>query len=321
MLSRSAQGLYWMGRYLERAEHLARHVRFQVASLVDRPVAEIQAGWHRIYASIGREHPGDVGSEDGESMVLADSFTLADDLTFERTNPYSIWSCFAMGRENARQMRHCISTEMWLSLNLAYLRVQQVQIKDIWQSAPEDFYVGLTRDLNAFGGVSEATMYRDEGWSFLRLGYAIERLQLTSALVLTQVSSDARLLRAFEPGWRTILRVNQALDAHNRAHGNQVQAENVVDLLVTDPQLPRSVRRMLDTVLQLVRAIGAGPDADASARAHRLAGRAQSLIAHEWPDRADREAMLRQVAEDSERLHDLLNAAYFEYAIEDSPER
>lgn len=323
MLARSAQGLYWMGRYLERAEHLAHHTRFQVASLVDRPLEEIQAGWRRIYESIGRKHPDpeQIGHESGESMMLADSFTLADDLTFERSNPHSIYSCFAMGRENARQMRHCISTEMWLSLNLPYLRVREIRIEDIWQNEPEGFYVKLARDLNAFSGVTEATMYRDEGWNFLRLGYAIERLQLISALVLTQMAMDAGLPQPFEPGWKAILRVNQAFDAHNRAYGNQAEAGNVVNLLVTDPQLPRSVRRVLDVTLQLVHAIGPGPEPAVSARLHRLAGRTHSLIAHEWPDRADRETMLRQVALDSEKLHDLLNEAYFEYPIEDSPER
>ena len=125
LLARSAQGLYWMGRYLERAEHLCRLLRFQVEALVDRPIREIYFGWSRIYMSMNRRPPGGsitmVGNDD---FTLADSYTLADDLTFERTNPDSIWNCFSLGRENARQMRHCISGEMWTCLNLAYLRLR-----------------------------------------------------------------------------------------------------------------------------------------------------------------------------------------------------
>ena len=110
MLSRSAEGLYWMGRYLERARHLSRLLQLQTAALVDRPVREIYFGWSRIYTSAGRAPPGGtLEISDDDDFILADSFTLADDMTFERSNPGSVWQCFWMGRENARQMRNRIS--------------------------------------------------------------------------------------------------------------------------------------------------------------------------------------------------------------------
>ena len=88
MLSRSAQGLYWMGRYLERARHLSRLLQLQSEALVDRPVREIYFGWRRIYASVGRAPPGgSLEVSDDDDFVLADSFTLVDDLTFERLEP------------------------------------------------------------------------------------------------------------------------------------------------------------------------------------------------------------------------------------------
>ena len=144
MLSRSAQGLYWMGRYLELAEFLCRLLGLQTEALVDRPIREIHFGWTRIYNGMNREPPGGslepMGSDE---YTLADSYTLADDMTFERNNPDSISSCFAMGRENARQMRHCISGELWTSLNLAYLRFQELSIQNIWLASPGGF---LRRD-------------------------------------------------------------------------------------------------------------------------------------------------------------------------------
>ena len=103
MLSRSAQSLYWLGRYLERAGNLSRLLQLQSESLVDRPVREIHFGWNRVYNYVRREPPGgEVSVGDGfddEDFVLADSFALADDLTFERSNPSSVFSCFAQGRE------------------------------------------------------------------------------------------------------------------------------------------------------------------------------------------------------------------------------
>ena len=144
MLSRSAEGLYWMGRYFERTGHLCRLLRWQVESLVDRPIREIHFGWYRIYGSLGRSIPGAdaelVGG--GDDYMLVDSFALADDLTFERTNVDSVWSGFSHGRENARQMRHHLSGEVWTNLNQAYLRFRKLRIEDIWKTAPETFYEG-----------------------------------------------------------------------------------------------------------------------------------------------------------------------------------
>ena len=191
MLARSAHGLYWMSRYLERAKHLCRLLRLQSEALVDRPIREIHLGWNRIYSSAGRHPPiGGIVILDNDDYMLADSYTLADDLTFERTNPDSVWSCFAAGRENARQMRQCISYEMWTSLNLAYLRIQEIAIQDIWAASPESFYSGVVAEIDTFSGVAADTMYRDEGWQFMQLGQVIERAQLLCALLLTQIEID-----------------------------------------------------------------------------------------------------------------------------------
>ena len=91
-----------------------------------------------------------VWSPRSDDFTLADSYTLAGDLTFERTNPDSILNCLAQGRENARQTRHLITTEMWLRLNLAYLRIRNLEIEDIWAALPEDFYAGIIAETDAF---------------------------------------------------------------------------------------------------------------------------------------------------------------------------
>ena len=205
MLARSAQGLYWMGRYLERAEFLCRLLRLQVEALVDRPVREIHSGWLRIYDTIGREPPG--GSRDlvdSEEFTLADSYTLADDLTFERTTPNSVWSCFVMGRENARQMRPGITSELWTSLNLAYLKIQKLTIQDIWRTSPESFYAETEAAMNTFSGVAAATTYRDDGWRFTQLGRFIERAQTSASLFLAQWAADAEAGESSDADWTSL---------------------------------------------------------------------------------------------------------------------
>ena len=191
MLARSAQGLYWMSRYLERAQHLCRLLRLQTESLVDRPLREIRFGWLRIYHSVGREPPeGSLEAFDSEDYTLADSYTLADDITFERLHPDSVWSCLALGRENARQMRQCISAEMWTCLNRTYLRLRDLEIQNIWRTSPESFYAQTSEQIDTLSGVAAATMYRDTGWRFMQLGRAVERAQLSASLLLAQLAIE-----------------------------------------------------------------------------------------------------------------------------------
>ena len=319
MLSRSAQGLYWMGRYLERAEHLCRLLRLQVETLVDRPIREIHFGWNRIYDSLGRRPPGgdlDVGASD--DYTLADSYTLAGDLTFERTNSDSIRNCFAAGRENARQMRHCISAEMWTCLNLAWLRIRELDIEDIWKISPESFYARTTQEIDTFIGVAEATMYRDEGWRFMRIGRFTERSQLLVALLLAQLAAVRAQDEAIGADWTSLLRACHAFDAYKRSYSVEVRPERVLDLLVTDPLLPSSLCRSLDTLASEVAAIGPSPGSRAGAEAERLVGRLCTVVRSEWPGRGDRAALLAQVRAHCLKLHDLVNAAYVDYDVEDS---
>ena len=323
MLSRSAQGLYWMGRYLERASHLCRLLQLQVEALVDRPVPEIQFGWSRIYAVLDRQPPfgGDIELDESDEFTLADSYTLAGDLTFERSNPESIRSCFALGRENARQIRHCISAEMWTCLNLAWLRIRDLDIEDIWKVSPENFYSGTIREIDTFIGVAEATMYRDEGWRFMQLGRFIDRAQVLVSLLLAQLATSRTLDAAPETGWTSLLRACHASDAYNRTYSVEIRADRVMDLLVCDPLLPGSLCRAFETLASELAAIGPSPDARTGAAAERLTGRLCALIRYEWPDREDRAALLSQVREHCFKLHGLVTAAYIDYDFEDAPVR
>ena len=325
MLARSAEGLYWTGRHLTRAEHLCRLLQLQVEALVDRPVEEIHFGWRRIYRSLRRAPPG--GREEfdgGDDYTLADSYTLADDLTFERANPDSLKRCFAAGRENARQMRHCSSAEMWTCLNLAWLRIGAFDIQRIWGASPEGFYADTARDLDAFAGVAETTMYRDEGWRFMRLGRFIERAQLIIALLLAQL--EAAAAETDEAQWSGLLGTYHALEPYHRRHGLAVAPRTVLDFLVTDALLPHSLCHSLKAASAELASIGPGPGTRAGAEATRLAGKLCALAEYDWRKREASDdidtweaALLRQAEGHCRRLHELVTLTYFEYGIEDAP--
>ena len=314
MLSRSAEGLYWMGRYLERARHLSRLLQLQTEALVDRPVREIYFGWSRIYNSVGRTPPGgSLEISDDDDFILADSFTLADDLTFERSNPGSVWQCFWMGRENARQMRNRISGEMWTSLNLAYLRIQKEGIQDIWSTSPQGFYAETIADINRFEGVAQTTMYRDDGWRFMQLGRAMERAQMLVSLLLAHLSSETPDREDSEDDWTSLLRIYNAVDAYGQKHGVDVRAGRVLDLLVADPQLPSSLHRSVGRAAEELSGFGPPPDEGAGAAARRHAGRLGALVDYDWPDREDSVTFLQQVGGYCRTLHDLVASTYFHY--------
>ncbi len=322
MLSRSAQGLYWMGRYLERAEHLCRLLQLQTEALVDRPIPEIHFGWSRVYNSVSRQPPmGDLDPLGGEDYTLADSYTLADDLTFERSNPDSVWSCFAFGRENARQMRHCISAEMWTCLNLAYLRIQRLGIQDSWSASPESFYAETAAEIDTFVGVASATMYRDASWRFLQLGRFTERAQRAVALFLAQLAADRRTEEYSEADWTSLLRAYHAFEAYDHRYRVAVEPGQVLDLLATDPLLPYSLCRSLDVAAAELAAIGPGPDAQASDAVYQLASRLGALVHSDWQVREERGVLLQQMSAYCWELHDLVTATYFDYPIEDFPVR
>ena len=322
MLSRSAEGLYWMGRYLERAQHLSRLLRMQTEALVDRPVEEIHFGWLRIYGSLNRQPP--VGSLEllaQDDYSLADSYTLADDLTFERTNPDSVWSGIANGRESARHVRHCLSAEMWTCLNRAYLRIQGVSIQDIWVTSPEHFYAETVADIDTFTGVAAATMYRDEGWRFMQLGRFLECAQLSSALLQAQIMAAELTQDVSEAAWSSLLRLYHALEIYNRTYSLAVEPRQVLDLLATDPRLPDSLSRSLDMLSAEFAATEPSPNEQANSAAQRLLGRMSALVQYAWLDRDDLQALLQQVNSHSRDLHDLITETYFQYPVHDFPAR
>ncbi len=319
MLTRSAESLYWLGRYIERTEHICRLLRVQVEVLVDRPVREINLGWRRLYAAAGRQPPspavGFAGTDD--DFALADSFTLADDLTFERTNPGSIRNCFSHARENARQTRHCISGEMWTCLNLAWLRLRERRIQDIWKAAPESFYAQVAQDVDTFLGVMDATMYRDDGWRFLQLGRAIERAQSTIALLLAQLEAVRTRDDPADDEWSGVLRICGAFDAYRRCFGIELRPQRVLDLLVDDPLLSRSLCRSLETAAVEMGAIAPGPNPAGAAR--ELAAELVATARRPWPAGAgldDREERLRRMQARCLGLHDLVMIDHVRYEVD-----
>ena len=328
MLSRNAQGLYWMSRYLERAEHGCRLLADQLSSLEDRPIEEIERSWRRLYSGLGRA-PLVGGFEAGtgsESFMLADAYTLTDELSFEARNPDAIRSCVAAARENARQVRNAIGQEMWSCLNIAYLGLRDVRIEDIWNDQPREFYLRTEDALRTFSGIADSTMYRDHGWHFLELGRFVERVQLVAALVDAQLALFPTRDAHAESDWGSLLNICQARAAFRRLHTLQYRPALVVEFLVSDPRLSHSIRYALERIAEQLRTVAARRELSPALAAQRRTGRIAARLDYDWPyrdpeDDAATRAVLGEILDACRLLHGDIEAAYFHYAIEDSPGR
>ena len=324
MLSRNAQGLYWMGRYLERARHGCRLLSDQLATMEDRPVEQIEQSWRRLYRAAGRTPLGgylEPGADD-EDFMLADAYTLADELTFEPGNPDSIRNCLASARENARQVRNVIGNSMWTSLNLAYLDLRDLGIETIWNDRPGVFYRGAEDAIRTFSGIAESTMYRDDGWHFLQLGCFVERAQCLAALVDAHIAIFPTGSPHGEADWRSLLWICEARFAYRHLYSLDHRPSRMVDFLVADPRLTHSIRYALARIVDALDHVSAGHRLDVEAG--RRAGRMAAGIDHDWPNRDPDDddatrAALQDTGESCRRLHDDIAATYFDYEIEDAP--
>ena len=269
-----------------------------------------------MYGALDREPlSGALELNSDDLFTLVDSFTLTDDLTFEPTNPDSIRSCFAQGRENARQMRHHISAEMWTCLNQSYLRLQNMEMQDIWLRSPENFYAETAAQIDTFRGVTSSTLYRDDAWHFVQLGNHFERIQLSASLLMAQIAAVRLFEVPADAYWTSLLRHYQAFDAYNRASSAAIEPDRVSGLLVTNPQLPDSLGLSVSEVCSELTAIGPGPDAEATDRTRSQAEYLRQLVRIEWRGGTDGHTLLRRIRNGCRQLHHFVTKTYFDYPV------
>ena len=317
MLARCALDLYWMARYLARAQQLCRLLQLQIESLADRSVREIHYGWVRIYLCLGRMPPvGGLEFDSDEDFTLADSYTLAGHLTFEQLNPASVWSCLQCARENARQTRNYISGEMWQCINEAFLRIRDRNLEEFWETSRPAFYIETLRDIDTFTGVVEVTKHWDEGKRFIDLGQCVERIQLLAALLLAQTEGDRRSGGAIDADWISLLDVYHGYPVYCQCYGVAVEPRKVEDVLVNSELLPLSLVHSLERQATVLGGIGESPIHGRRERIVTLAQQARQAVVQDWPGCADREEFLRQVQRSSYGLSDLVVDSYVNYELE-----
>jgi uncharacterized alpha-E superfamily protein len=259
MLSRVANSIYWMSRYLERAENVARFIDVNLNLTLDMP-AQMGEQWAPLVNTTG------------DFELFAKRYrvptreNVMNFLTFDRENPNSILSCVRNARENARSVREIISSEMWEQANRFYLLVKDASRNKSLTENPHDFYSSVKLESHLFDGITEATMSHGEAWHFLQVGELLERADKTSRILdvkyfilLPEAKAVGTAIDNIQ--WAALLKSASALEMY-RKHFKQIDPSKVADFLILNRDFPRSVLSCLDRAASSLHAItGSSEDA------------------------------------------------------------
>ena len=252
MLSRVADSIYWLSRYTERAENIARIIDVNLRLDLDLPPG-LSEQWEPLVL-ITADLPLFV-----EHYGEPTRANIIEFLTFDEDNPNSIARCLAAGRDNARSVREAISSEMWEQINRFHHLSRTAQFRGLVTSDPYTFFSRIRQESLLFAGVVDATMSHDEGWHFARLGRELERADKTSRildvkyfLLLPALTDVGTPLDDLE--WSALLRSASGLEAFRKRHG-RISPQRVAEFLLLDRQFPRSIQHCLISAQDSLRAL------------------------------------------------------------------
>jgi uncharacterized alpha-E superfamily protein len=255
MLSRVADSIYWMSRYIERAESVARLVEVNLNLMLDFPVESVGQQWRPLVTTTG-DHAQFAACFDAPTRA-----NVIDFLVFERQNPNSILSCLRAARENARVTREIITSTMWEQLNTFYLLVQSAAADQ--RVLPDDFFTRVRTASHLFTGITDAAMSHGEAWHFCRLGRKLERADKSTRIL--DLKYFFLLPTPEEVGtplddllWTAVLRSASAFEMYRKRHG-RIAPDRVVAFLLLDREFPRAVHYCLIAADESLHALAGTP--------------------------------------------------------------
>jgi uncharacterized alpha-E superfamily protein len=279
VLSRIAESLFWIGRYVERADVTARILEVHTQLLVEDPFVAEEPSCRLLLGIMGVEHDGPL-----------DQRELLRLLVYDPGSDASVVATVAAAREAARRARETLSTEMWAAINKTWRAIPSGRVR----SMRSDAAFGWVRERAAVvAGIADSTMSRDEGWLFLVLGRSIERADMTARLLTTTALAGGPA-----SGWPTALRACGAHEAFLRTYRGIEADREAAEFLLLDRLFPRSVVAALTTAEQCLEELeSSGQRAGFGDEAQRLLGMARANL--EYRPLGD---VLSRLPEEMERL-------------------
>ena len=264
MLARNAESLYWIGRYVERADDTARILDVAVHQLFEDSTVDPDRSSRLLLRVLGIDPP------DGP----LDVWSLTDAVAFSRSRGGSIVDSLSRARENARGAREVTSTEMWECLNTTYNGLAE-RVRAARRLGPHEFFSYVETRAAMFAGLADSTLSRDDGYRFLLLGRSVERVDMLVRLLLSRAGD-----RNSSPAWVTVLRSAGAQDTYLRTYRGALDAHRVVEFILLDRLFPRSVFHAIRQAEQCLDQLDINPSSRVGTRAEaqRIVGRARSEL-------------------------------------------
>ena len=268
MLSRVADNLYWMSRYIERAEGMSRMIQVHQSLALEYAGndQQLEEFWQPVLKSICTD----------QVHLEAEGFRkIGKTLIFSDTYSNSIRSCISMARENARMVRDQLSEELWLEINNIYLLFRDGGAEKLYEQGSDHLLDRIARFSLVFQGLSDATIPHGEGWRFLSLGKYLERTDQTSRML------DTLNLRSKAPSradLMSVLRCCIALSAFRLQFRGNLSLQNVASFLLFSEDFPRSIRFCLRAIDHSLHTISGFPSGAFSNEAERLTGSALAMV-------------------------------------------
>ena len=327
MLSRVADSLYWMSRYLERAEHTTRLLDVNLNLMLDESASSADHRWPRLLRSLA--HSKRVKWEGNPYM-------LASTLTFDKELKSSVLSCIVNARENARHVREQISTEQWHRLNSLYLevtrpehrKVMQIESPEASSEVPSAFLQQVMETVHQFQGTTDSTMSHGEGWQFIQVGRFLERAAATAKLLeayhddLWSVSEPASEANEYLE-WMGLLRSCTAFEAYCKVYTADLTPERILEFLLLDSEFPHSIRFSIRSVERALDAIDAKSGSkNPSARSeqlHRSAGRLSAQLGFSSVEELLDGKIIdyfHSIQQQCQAIHESLYQLYVDYPIQ-----
>jgi uncharacterized alpha-E superfamily protein len=274
MLSRTADHLFWMSRYMERAENTARmlDVNYQTA-LLPQSEAVAELGWRGLLSI--SELTGDFQRRYGD----IDAASVTAFMVSDPDNPSSIASCLRAARENARAVRGTLTTEVWETTNQTWLEFNRMLAEGELDSAPADVFEWVKFRSHLSRGVAVGTMLQDEAFHFVRIGSFLERADNTARLLDVKFhavqsdfygAADERDAEYDFYHWSAILRSVSGFEVYRKVYRNVIQPEKVAELLILRRDMPRSLAACTSEIVANLGIVANEQSAETMRRAGRL---------------------------------------------------
>ncbi len=259
MLSRTADHLFWMARYTERAENTARMLDVHVQSaLLPQGAEAMHLGWHGLLGI------SELTAAYTECHGEIDADKVLDFMVCDTSNPSSIQSCLRAARENARAVRGAITTEVWETVNQTWLESQRMLAKGLCRQDPAQFFEWVKYRSHLSRGVTSGTMLQDEAYHFLRIGTFLERADNTARLLDVKFhalqsdfhgSVNGRLQEHDFYHWSGVLRSVSGFEVYRKVYRDVITPERVAGLLILRPDMPRSLAACMMAVNEHLQAV------------------------------------------------------------------